>query len=123
MKFALSRNRQFIKTEPKMSSRFKPYAFIILIPLLFTLLLGVPLSMASRLPTVCNIFHDKPVDKGGSCGHKAMFSKIQVTSFQIEAVHVASVDLAIGSFTPIPNNRSPLLASIADLPQSAPLRC
>jgi len=39
--------------------------------LLFILAFGPSLAFAAKLPTVCNIFLDKPIHKGGHCGEWA----------------------------------------------------
>jgi hypothetical protein len=76
-----------------MSLRLRPHVFFILTTLLAVLLLGPPLSIAKNLPTVCNIFHKKAIDKEGPCGHRAVFSKIQDNSFEGEAVLSFDADL------------------------------
>jgi hypothetical protein len=87
------------------------------------LLLGPPLALASKLPTVCNIFHNKPIEKAGSCGHRTMFSKIQDKSFEVEAGHFFSTELGTSHFTAVSNSFPIRFSEIADLPQSSPLRC
>jgi hypothetical protein len=96
---------------------------IILATLILALLLGPPLAFASKLPTVCNVFHKRPVYKGGPCGHRAMLSKIQDKSFEVEAVHFANISLASKYFTPTPSICPTCFLEIADLLQSNPLRC
>ena len=73
--------------------RLRPHVFFILTTLLVALLLGPSLSIAKNLSTACNIFHKKAIDKEGPCGHRAMFSKVQDKSFQVEAVLSFDVDL------------------------------
>ncbi len=58
-----------------MSSRFKPYLFILLSILLAAILLNAPVAFASKLPTACNIFQEKKAAKLGTCGHQATFTK------------------------------------------------
>jgi hypothetical protein len=106
-----------------MYSGFKKAAFIVLPLLAFMLILGPPLSYASKLPTVCNIFDKKTADKAGHCKHRSMVSKFQDKSFGLEAIFCPRVDLEINH--PIivePISPSSLLPS-ASVMQSNPLRC
>ena len=106
-----------------MSLRLKPYVFFILVALVITLLVGPPLSIAKNLPTVCNIFDKKMADKAGSCGHRAMFSKFQDKSFEVEAVLPSNVDLETSHFSIIQINPLSVSISFASNTQSNPLRC
>ena len=60
-----------------MSSRFKPYLFILLGILLAAILLNPPVAFATKLPTACNVFDKKQIEKSGPCGHQALLSKCQ----------------------------------------------
>lgn len=106
-----------------MSLRLKPHVFIILTTLLIALLIGPPLSIAKNLPTVCNIFYKNTADKTGACGHKAMFSKMQNNSFEVEAVLFFNVDLEFSHSLIIPNNPTSVSFTLGSNTQSNPLRC
>ena len=106
-----------------MSRRLRPFGFVILAAVVVTLLLGPPLAMASKLPTVCNIFNKKTVDKAGPCGHRAMFSKIQDKSFEVGAIHFSSVGLETNRFTIAQDSHHTVTLSISNLSQTNPLRC
>jgi hypothetical protein len=106
-----------------MANLFKRLSLIIIAALIPVLLFGPPLSIAKNLPTVCNIFDKKMTEKAGSCGHRAVFSKIQDKSFEVGAVLSFHVDLETSHFLII--QRTPLSVSIsfANNTQSNPLRC
>ena len=55
-----------------MSGSLKPYLILIL---LAALLAGPPVALATKLPTACNIFHEKKAAKMGACGHQVTFTK------------------------------------------------
>jgi hypothetical protein len=59
----------------KMSGRVKPYLLMLCAVLMAAFLLNPPVAFATKLPTVCNIFHDKKTAKSGPCGHQVTFSK------------------------------------------------
>jgi hypothetical protein len=106
-----------------MTNLLKKLTFIMVTALLIAFLLGPPLSFASKLPTVCNIFHKKMTDKAGPCGHRAMFSKIQDKSFEIQAVLFFNVDSETSHFLIIQNNPSSFSFPFGSNAQSNPLRC
>lgn len=58
-----------------MSGSLKPYLTALILILLAALLAGPPAAFATKLPTSCNIFHDKKVAKSGPCGHQATFTE------------------------------------------------
>ena len=60
-----------------MLNHYKTHIFIVSVTLMILFVVGPPVAMASRLPTVCNLFSQKTTEKAGPCGHRAIFSKIQ----------------------------------------------
>ena len=106
-----------------MSARHKTYIFIISVALMVLFVIGPPAAFASKLPTVCNIFSQKTTEKAGSCGHRAMFSKIQDKSFEVGAVLFFNVDLETSHFLIIQSNPLSVSFPFASNPQSNPLRC
>jgi hypothetical protein len=60
-----------------MSDRVKPYLTALILILLAALLAGPPMALAAKLPTACNIFHEKKGAKLGPCGHDVIFTKDQ----------------------------------------------
>ena len=106
-----------------MTGNPKKFIFITVTALVIALLLGPPLAIASNLPTVCNIFHKKTVDKEGHCGHRAIFSKIQDKSFEVGAVLVPGVDFETSHFLIIQSNPLSVSFPFGSNPQSSPLRC
>ena len=106
-----------------MLPRFKSCFFIIAVSLTIVLLFGLPLAIAKNLPTVCNIFNKKMADKAGSCGHRAMFSKFQDKSFEVEAVLSSNVDLETSHFSMIQIDPLSVSISFRSNTQSDPLRC
>ncbi len=105
-----------------MTGHLKKFIFITVTAVVIAFLLGPPLAMASNLPTVCNIFH-KTVDKAGPCGHRAMISKIQDKSFQVEAVLSLNVAFETGYFLIIQSNPLSVSFPLGSNPQFNPLRC
>ena len=69
-----------------MSRRYKTHIIIVSLVLMILFVVGPPAAMASKLPTVCNIFSQKTTEKSEPCGHRAMFSKIQDKAFEVGAV-------------------------------------
>ena len=104
-----------------MSSRFKPYLFILLGILLAAILLNPPVAFATKLPTACNVFDKKQIIKSGPCGPQAMFSKFQ--SLQDGLVLVPGVELQIDNFRVSQNNYSSFFWPSVIIPTSVPLRC
>jgi len=107
----------------QMSRRYKTHILIVSIVLMILFVLGPPAAMASNLPTVCNIFSQKPTEKAGPCGHRAIFSKMQDKSFEVGAVLIPSVDFEISHFLIIQSNPLSVSFSFESNPQSSPLRC
>ncbi len=115
-----SRNWRDLST---MSLRLRPHVFFVLTTLLIALLIGPPLSIAKNLPTVCNIFDKKMAGKAGPCGHRALSSKIQDKSFEVEAVLFLTAELEFSHSLVIPNNPTSLSFPFGGSAQSNPLRC
>ena len=59
----------------KMSGSLKPYLTALILILLAALLAGPPVAFATKLPTACNIFHEKKAAKLGPCGHEVTFTE------------------------------------------------
>jgi hypothetical protein len=106
-----------------MSRRYKIHIIILSVVLMILFVVGPPAAMASKLPTVCNIFSQKTTEKAGPCGHRAIFSKIQDKSFQVEAVLSFDVDFESGHFLIIQSNPLSVSFPFGSNPQSSPLRC
>ncbi len=104
-----------------MSGRFKPYLFILLGILLAAILLNAPVAFATKLPTACNVFNKKQIEKSGPCGHKALLSKCQ--SLEDGVVLVSEVELGNGNFIMSRNNHHSLLPPHVIISRSEPLRC
>ena len=106
-----------------MSRRYKTHFIIISVMLMILFVVGPPAAMASKLPTVCNIFSQKTTEKAGPCGHRAIFSKVQDKSFQVEAVLSFDVDFETSHFLIIQSNPLSVSFPFGSNPQSSPLRC
>jgi hypothetical protein len=106
-----------------MSRRYKTHIIIISVVLMILFAVGPPAAMASKLPTVCNIFSHKTSEKAEPCGHRAIFSKIQDKSFQVEAVSSFEVDFEIGNFLTIQTNPLSVSFPPESNTQFNPLRC
>lgn len=104
-----------------MSGRFKPYFIILCAILAAAFLLNSPVAFATKLPTACNVFDKKPIEKSGPCGFKATFSKLQ--SLDEGAVQIPeSITENFGficSWSEQPSSLSPC----ETIPSSLPLRC
>jgi hypothetical protein len=112
---------EFIRSKGKMSSRFKPYLFILLGILLVAILLNPPVAFASKLPTACNVFDKKQIIKSGPCGPQAMFSKFQ--SLEDGVVLISGAELGIRNFLMSWTNHSSFFSLSVIIPNSVPLRC
>jgi hypothetical protein len=106
-----------------MKGRIKKFTFIAVSALVIALLLGPPLAIAGNLPTVCNIFHKKAVDKEGTCAHRAMFSKVQDKSFEAGAVLLPSVGFETNHFLIIQTSPTSIFSLFGKSIQFNPLRC
>jgi len=106
-----------------MSDRFKIFTRIMLTTAIIAFLLGPSLAFASKLPTVCNIFHKNHTDKSGHCGHQGVSSKIQDKSLELGAVLFFNVDSETSHFLIIQNNPSSFSFPFGSNAQSNPLRC
>ena len=105
-----------------MSVRLKPLLVIFAATIIMALVLGPPVAFASKLPTTCNIFHNKKAAKLGSCGHNVTFSK---DKFQVHEMAFSS-GIESGSIE-IPvilqNNQPSCFFPSHVLLDSVPLRC
>ena len=105
-----------------MSSRFKPYLFILLGILLVAILLNPPVAFATKLPTACNIFNKTQIEKSGPCGNQALFSSDK--SFANEILFSSGIDFGISDCLLFQINFSSLSVPSVTIPKSAaPLRC
>jgi hypothetical protein len=90
--------------------------------LLAALLAGPPIAFATKLPTACNIFHDKKAPKSGPCGHQATFTEDK-SHFGEMVVSNSADSGIIENKDVLSNNHTSLsLQSIIFL-ESLPLRC
>jgi len=105
-----------------MSGRFKPYSLIVLGMLLAAFLLNPPVAFATKLPTACNVFNKKQIEKSGPCGHQALFSNNK--SFGNEVLFSSGVEFGNGDCLLFQNIFPPLSApSVTSSKSAAPLRC
>ena len=105
-----------------MSGSLKPYLTALILILLAALLAGPPAAFATKLPTSCNIFHDKKEAKSGPCGHQATFT--QEKSHFGEMVVSNSTDSGIIENEDIlPNNHLSFSSQSIIILESSPLRC
>jgi hypothetical protein len=105
-----------------MSARLKPLLFIFAATLVVALILGPPVAFASKLPTACNIFHNKKAIKLGTCGHNVTFSKDKFDapdSASSNAIESGSIEIPLV----LQNNHLSFFLSPAALLNSIPLRC
>jgi hypothetical protein len=106
----------------KMSGRLKTFMTVLTLILLAALLAGPPAAFATKLPTSCNIFHDKKEAKSGPCGHQATFT--QEKSHFGEMVVSNSTDSGfIEKKDVLPNNHLSLSSQSIIILESSPLRC
>jgi hypothetical protein len=104
-----------------MLHRFRLFRSIVLTGLIVLLLMGPPLSIASNLPTACNIFGKKAAGKAGPCGYRAMYSKIQDKSFEVEGVLSFNAGLETTQLLVIQNSPTSFLLPLENNTQSPPL--
>jgi hypothetical protein len=105
-----------------MSLRLKPLLFIFTATLIVALILGPPVAFASKLPTACNIFHNKNGVKLGTCGHNVTFSKDKFDGPDMTSSNViesGSIEIPLI----LQNNHPSFFLSPAVLLDSVPLRC
>ncbi len=114
---------QELKRLSAMLPHLRPHIFSIVLILVAALLLTPPLSMAKNLPTACNFFNKKTTEKPGSCGHRAMVSKIQDKGFELEAISPGQLDLGPGQFIFFPTIPSSFTCFLEGIALSNPLRC
>ena len=105
-----------------MSSRLKPYLFILLGILLAAILLNAPVAFATKLPTACNIFNKPQIEKSGPCGPQALFANDK--PFGNEVFFSSSADFGISDCLLFQINFSFLSVPSVTIPISAALlRC
>lgn len=101
---------------------FRKACFIVLTLLILTLVSGPPLSFASKLPTVCNIFHKSCV-KASVFGHRAMLSKSLDKFYDNKPANIGSPKFIVESFALSPVHTPFFFHALSNLTQSDPLRC
>ncbi len=84
-------------------------------------LLNSPVAFATKLPTACNIFDKKLIEKSGPCGLKATFSKLQ--SLDEGVIQVSEAGNEICSFICSWTKQPSFLPPYSAIPNSLPLRC
>jgi hypothetical protein len=106
----------------KMSLRLKSFMTVLALILLAALVTGPPAAFATKLPTTCNIFHDKKEAKSGPCGHQATFTQ--------EKSHFGEMAVSNSADSGIIENKDVLLDNHVFLSsqsiiilESLPLRC
>jgi hypothetical protein len=105
-----------------MSGRFNPYLLILLGILMAAFLLNAPVAFATKLPTACNLFHEKEINKSGPCGHQALFPNDK--TFGNEVLFSSGADSSTSDCLWFQINFSSLSApSVNILNPAAPLRC
>ena len=104
-----------------MSGRSKPYLIILCAILMAAFLLNSPVAFATKLPTACNVFDKKQIEKSRPCGDQAAFSKLQTHEDGIIPVSQAEPENC--SFMGSWNKHPSFLSPYAIIPNSVPLRC
>jgi len=84
-------------------------------------LLNASVAFATKLPTACNVFDKKQIEKSGPCGHQALLSKCQ--SLEDGLVLIADAELGNDNFILSRNNYRSLLFPHVIISRSEPLRC
>jgi hypothetical protein len=104
-----------------MSGRFKPYSLIVLGMLLAAFLLNPPVAFATKLPTACNVFNKKQIEKSGPCKHFVIFSKDKCYENGLALVS----DMSPGITHPgiVQNSHYSILLSPEIILSTSPLRC
>jgi hypothetical protein len=105
-----------------MLARLKPFFVIFAATLIMALVLGPPVAFASKLPTTCNIFHNKKAAKLGSCGHDVTFSKDKFCSPETafpNGIESGSIEIPVI----LQNNQPSCFFPFHILWDSVPLRC
>ena len=105
-----------------MSGRLKPYSLIFLGMLLAAFFLNPPVAFATKLPTACNFFHEKEINKSGPCGHQALLANDK--TFGNEVLFSSSADFGISDCLLFQNGFSFLFVPFVTISKPAvPLRC
>ncbi len=105
-----------------MTGRLKKFIFVTVTAVVIAFLLGPPLAIASNLPTVCNIFNKKQIEKSGPCKNHVTFSKDKYYEGGL-AILIVVTDLGISNPTMVHNNHHSLLHPPGIILSTAPLRC
>lgn len=110
------------KRQMKMSGRLKSFMTVLILILLAALLAGPPLAFATKLPTTCNIFHDKKEAKSGPCGHQATFTQDKFHSDEMGVSNSTDSGI-IENEDVLPNNHLSFSSQSIIILESSPLRC
>jgi len=105
-----------------MSGRLKPYMTVLIIVLLAVLLAGPPAAFAGKLPTVCNLFLNKSIQKNGPCGNPGAIFQESLHEGQTFLTSTADSGVDHSSILFHVNYQS-FLASPLNPLFSVPLRC
>jgi hypothetical protein len=106
----------------KMSDRVKPYLTALILILLAALLAGPPMALATKLPTACNVFHEKKGAKLGPCGHDVTFTKDQ-PYFGETAISNVTDSVSLETAFVYQTSQLSLFFPPVIILDSAPLRC
>jgi len=106
----------------KTSASIKPCVTALILILLAALLAGPPTAFASKLPTACNIFHDKKAAKSGPCGHQATFTEEKAHFGEMVVSNSADSGI-IENKDVLSNNHLSLSSQSIIILESLPLRC
>ena len=104
-----------------MSGRVKPYLIILCAILVAAFLLNSPVAFATKLPTACNVFNKKQIEKSGPCKHFVIFSKDKCYENGLTLVS----DMSPGITHPgiVQNSHYSILLSPEIILSTSPLRC
>jgi hypothetical protein len=90
--------------------------------LLAAILLNAPVAFATKLPTACNIFHEKEINKSGPCGHQALLANDK--TFGNEVLFSSNADFSTSQCLLFQNGFSFLFVPFVTIANpAAPLRC
>jgi hypothetical protein len=95
---------------------------VLILILLTALLAGPPVAFATKLPTACNIFHEKKAAKSGPCGHQATFTEDKSHFGEMVVFNNADSGI-IENKDVLPNNHICLFFQSIIILESLPLRC
>jgi len=118
----LQQESEIQERQMKMSGRLKSFMTVLTLILLAALLAGPPAAFATKLPTSCNIFHEKKTAKSGPCGHQATFTEDK-SHFGEMVVSNSTDSGIIENKDVLSNNHLSLSSQSIIILDSLPLRC